>query len=82
MRKAVALKYSSSVPAPYVAAKGGGSLALRLLRIAEENGIIVRHEPELTEGLFAFDAGTCVPPVYYEAIAEIFAFIFKLRESP
>lgn len=82
MKKAVALKYAPPVPAPFIVAKGGGEWAKRLLMIAAQNGISVKQDPGLAEGLFAFEAGECIPPAYYEAIAEIFAFIVKIRERP
>jgi len=41
MHKALAVKYDSRYPAPFILAKGHGDLARRIERIAEQHGVPV-----------------------------------------
>ena len=56
-KKAVALKYSAGLPAPFVIAKGKAALAEKLVEIAETHGVEVLSEPQLSEALVEIEVG-------------------------
>ena len=68
--------------APEVTAKGAGShLALRMRTIARENNVPILERPELARDLYAnVGIGEDIPERFYKAIAEILAFVYRLRK--
>ena len=79
--KAVALKYSKDLPAPFIAAAGKGHLADRIIEIAEESGIPVERREDLTEVLFTLDAGSFIPEGLYEVIAQLYVTITDVQDE-
>lgn len=77
---AVALRYPEWADAPYISAKAKGSVAERLVRIAEENDVPVVENAEMANVLSVQNLGSFIPEETYAAIATIFAFILKLDE--
>jgi flagellar biosynthesis protein len=80
-RKATALKYSEDLPAPFVIAKGRGELARRLACRAEELGIPVQEDPELSELLDVLEIGDFIPEELYEIIAELYTFVIRMQDE-
>jgi flagellar biosynthesis protein len=81
-RKAVALKYNSSVDvAPKVVAKGRGYIAEKIIAIAREAGVPLYSDPDLIEVLSAVELGDEIPASLYQAVAEILAFIYTLNNK-
>lgn len=80
---AVALKYDIEKDrAPYVVAKGQDELALRIVKVAEENGVYVTENRELTRAIFAIaPINSEIPLEYYGAVAEILALVYRIREK-
>lgn len=78
---AVALRYPEWAEAPYICAKAKGSVARRLVEIADENGVPVVENPEMANVLSIQKVGSFIPESTYSAIATIFAFIMKLDEQ-
>jgi len=80
---AVALKYDpASSAAPVVLAKGMNLVALRMREVAEEHGIPVIQNPPLCRAIYkATRIGQEIPTDLYEAVAEILAFVYRLRTS-
>lgn len=78
-KKAVALHYSPDLPAPFIAARGRGHLAERILEIARREGIPLRDDRDLTEVLFTLDVGSFIPEDLYQVIAEIYAFVVEMQ---
>lgn len=77
-KMAAALKYSpESKDAPHVAAKGSGMTANRILEKAEENNIPVIEDASLVELLSAVELNEKIPEELFEAVAEVFAFIYQ-----
>ncbi|WP_144461388.1 EscU/YscU/HrcU family type III secretion system export apparatus switch protein [Siminovitchia fortis] len=64
--------------APIVMAKGKGVTAEKILEAAKENGIPVQQDPALVELLGQLDLNETIPEELFEAVAEIFAFIYRL----
>lgn len=76
-RSSVALQYDSRLPAPLVVARGKGELAERLNALAREHDIPVVDAPDVAEALVVADPGEYIPEAFYEAIAEILAFVWR-----
>ena len=78
---AVALKYDPTTSAaPVVLAKGTGLIAQRIREVAAEHRIPVITNPPLTRAIYkAVAIGREIPPDLYEAVAEILAFVYRLR---
>jgi flagellar biosynthesis protein len=74
---AVALKYDGK-NAPKVTAKGEGITAEQILAIAEQHGIPLQTEPELTKILAQIPLGDEIPNELYTAVAEVIAFAYYL----
>ena len=78
----VAILYDRDVmTAPEVIAKGADHLALRMRTVARENNIPILERPELARDLYAnVEIGDDIPERFYKAIAEILAFVYRLRK--
>lgn len=80
-RLAVAIKYDGMVmAAPSVIAKGAGPVAENIRRIARENDIPVIENKELARNLYkTVDIGEEVAIELYQAVAELLAHVYKLK---
>jgi flagellar biosynthesis protein FlhB len=78
---AVALKYDSKVMvSPKVVGKGADLLALRIRRTAKENDVPVVENIQLARNLYnSVKVGESVPRDLYKAVAEVLAFVYKLK---
>lgn len=76
-RRATALHYEGS-GAPKVTASGRGYIADRIVEVARENGVPVRHDPALSEALAALELETEIPQDLYTAVAEAIAWAYGL----
>ena len=83
-RLAVALEYDREImEAPVVTALGSGYLAGRIREIAAENGIPLVENKPLARALFeTLEPGDTVPEELYKAVAEVLAFVYKMKEAP
>ena len=77
----VAILYDRDVmEAPEVTAKGIDHMALRMRTVARENSVPILERPELARDLYAnVEIGETIPERFYKAIAEILAFVYRLR---
>ena len=77
----VAVLYDRDVmEAPEVIAKGIDHMALRMRTVARENSVPILERPELARDLYAnVEIGETIPERFYKAIAEILAFVYRLR---
>lgn len=81
-KEAIALNYSpENNNSPTVIAKGKGKIAENILEKAALNDIPVYEDPNLMELLGNLDLNEAIPEELYEAVAEVFAFIYKLDRS-
>ncbi len=80
---AVAIRYDASqYSAPVVVAKGEDYLAMRIKDAAREHQIEIVENKPLARMLYAnVDVGEEVPPELYQAVAEVLAFVYSLREN-
>jgi flagellar biosynthetic protein FlhB len=78
---AVALEYRpESMGAPVVVAKGQDLVAERIKTIATEHGVPIVENPPVARALFrSVEIGGVIPPALYQAVAEVLAFIYRLR---
>lgn len=77
-KEAIALKYDQEKDfAPRVIGKGKGKIAERILQTAEDHQVPVQEDPSLVELLGKLNINDSVPSELYEAVAEVFAFIYK-----
>ena len=80
---AVALRYKPDKDdAPVVVAKGLDELALRIVSVAEENGVAVIENVPLARSLYA-DAplDQMIPMEFYGPVAEVLVYVLKLDGS-
>lgn len=80
---AVALKYDMEKnAAPIVVAKGVDELALRIVRIAEENDVVTVENKPLARALYAeVEIGQEIPKEHFGAVAEILVYVYKLKNK-
>jgi flagellar biosynthetic protein FlhB len=80
---AVAIKYDENKSsAPIVIAKGVDYIAEQIKKRALENSINIFENPSLARGLYkSVEIGDEIPEKYYQAVAEILAFIYSLKTS-
>ncbi len=78
---AIALRYErDEMRAPVVVAKGKGFLALRIREIARQNSIPIVERKPLARALYAStEVGSEIPNELFRAVAEVLAYIYKLR---
>lgn len=78
---AVALRYDmDNDNAPVLLAKGQDELALRIIRVGEENQVAVVENKPLARAIFATtELGQEIPAEYYSAVAEVLVYVYKLN---
>jgi len=78
---AVALKYDKDErQAPVCVAKGVDYLAKRIRELAADSGVEIVEDKQLARALYnAVDVGREIPPELYQAVAEILAFVYRLK---
>ena len=79
----IAIKYDTeNFAAPLVVAKGVGPIAMRIREIAKENGIPLVEDKPLARTLNkTVEVGQMIPASLYKAVAEILAYVYKLKHS-
>ncbi|MDO5519466.1 MAG: flagellar biosynthesis protein FlhB [bacterium] len=80
---AVALQYDKlSNKAPVVIAKGADHLAARIREVARENQIeIVENKPLARMIYFNVELGDEIPEELYQMVAEVLAYVYKIKNS-
>lgn len=78
---AVAIKYDpEKYDAPYVIAKGEDYLAQKIKDVAKEHEIEIVENKPLARMLYAnVEVGALIPPELYQAVAEVLAFVYRLK---
>ena len=79
---AVALKYESenAYSAPRVVAKGMDALALKIVKVAEENDVYVTENRPLARSLYDnVKVGAEIPPEMYSAVAVVLTEMFNAK---
>ncbi len=80
---AVAIKYEPGTSrAPVVLAKGEDYLAQKIKDAAKEHDIeIVENKPLARALYYNVDIGAEIPPELYQAVAEVLAFVYKVKNK-
>ena len=77
---AVALKYQKGMKAPEVIAKGQDYVAQRIKDVAREAGVAIVEDKPLARALYAaVEIGEMVPPELYKSVAEVLAYVYRLK---
>jgi flagellar biosynthesis protein len=80
--KAVALKYKAyEENAPKVIAKGSGEIAKKIIQKAKEFDVPLFQNEELANMLLNVEVGEEIPPKMYEAVVEVFIWLYNLEEK-
>ena len=78
---AIALKYDKNMAAPVVVAKGQDFLAERIKQIARDNKVVVVENKPLARALYpVVEVGNVIPPELYQAVAEVLAYVYRLKK--
>jgi flagellar biosynthetic protein FlhB len=80
---ALAVEYNAQqMPAPKVIAKGTRLMAERIKEVAKEHQIPIVENKPLAQALFSsVEIGQEIPLVFYKAIAEILAYVYRLKNK-
>ncbi|WML39989.1 EscU/YscU/HrcU family type III secretion system export apparatus switch protein [Neobacillus sp. OS1-2] len=77
--QAVALTYNAvQQAAPKVVAKGAGHVANSIIEKAKEHQVPIQEDPSLVELLSQLQLNETIPEELYNAVAEVFAFIYQV----
>lgn len=80
-KEAVALSYNpTESDAPKVIAKGKGMIAENILMKAKENEVPIQEDPSLLELLGQLDINESIPEELYQAVSEVFAYIYHVDQ--
>lgn len=77
-KEAIALLYSPEISSPKVVAKGKGKIAENIIEKAEQFDVPIYEDPNLVELLGQLELNESIPEDLYEAVAEVFAYIYRL----
>ncbi|MGM0919725.1 MAG: EscU/YscU/HrcU family type III secretion system export apparatus switch protein [Bacillota bacterium] len=81
-KKAAALRYNDKKDAaPRVTAKGRGHLADTIIEAAKINHVPVQEDPSLIEILHKMEVNEQIPEELYQAVAEIFSFLYQVDKE-
>ena len=80
---AIAMKYNPEKDiAPRVLAKGADELAMRIVKVGEENHVFIQEDPELTRAIYAVaDVGDYIPFEFYKAVADLLALVYRMEKA-
>ncbi len=80
---AVAIRYDANeMDAPMVIAKGQDYVALRIREIAKSHNIVLMENKPLARALYAqVEIGQHVPNDLFQAVAEVLAYVYRLKKK-
>lgn len=67
--------------APVVSAKGKGLIAEKIIEEAERSQVPVMQDASLVEILGELEINRAIPNELYQAVAEIFAFVYSIDQQ-
>ncbi|TKC18644.1 EscU/YscU/HrcU family type III secretion system export apparatus switch protein [Robertmurraya kyonggiensis] len=81
-KEAIALRYDSTKDeAPKVLAKGKGLVADNILEQAAAHEVPIQEDASLVELLGKLNINETIPEELYQAVAEVFAFIYRTNKE-
>ena len=82
IKKATALKYTKQTDnAPKVIAKGANETARNIIKIAKQHNIPIKKDEDLVQMLSMLEVDEEIPTSLYEAVADIFKFIYGISNE-
>ncbi|MCZ0755294.1 flagellar biosynthesis protein FlhB [Anoxybacillus sp. J5B_2022] len=80
---AVALKYEDGkMDAPIVIAKGVDYMALKIKQLAKEHDVVTVENRPLARALYSqTEIGDAIPEQFFKAVAEILAYVYRLKRK-
>jgi flagellar biosynthesis protein FlhB len=80
---AVALKYEDEkMEAPIVVAKGADYVALKIKQLAKEHDVVTIENRPLAQALYRqTEIGDMIPEEFFKAVAEILAYVYRLKRK-
>ena len=79
---AIALRYDGeTMMSPTIVAKGKGIIAFQISKIAKQHRIPVVENRPLAHALIRLEIGAQITPDLYKAVAEVLAFVYRLRRA-
>jgi len=79
-RRAVALKYDPNKNnAPVVIASGSGSIADKVVSVAEESGVPVYRDDSLSVLLSQLEMGSEIPEELFSSIVDIYIYFLNFK---
>src|SRR5699024_6617803 len=80
---AVALKYDElQASAPFIVAMGKDQIATKIIDIAKAHDVITVENKPLARSLYeTLDIGDVIPEQFYQAVAEILAYVYRLENK-
>jgi len=80
--RAVAMSYDAQTDAaPRVVAAGEGLLAEKIIELARQHGVEIVENPALAKTLVKLDLDQEIPVELYRAVAEVIAFVYRLKKQ-
>ncbi|QCK82542.1 flagellar biosynthesis protein FlhB [Geobacillus kaustophilus NBRC 102445] len=78
---AVALKYEDGkMEAPVVVAKGADYMAMKIKEVAKTHGVVTVENHPLAQALYRqTEVGDMIPEAFFKAVAEILAYVYRLK---
>lgn len=76
----IAIKYDDGMSAPLVVAKGADHMAMKIREVAAEHDIPMVEDVPLARGMYEqVEPGDEVPVEFFNAVAEVLAYVYKLQ---
>lgn len=63
--------------APYIMAKGLDRIALNIIKIAVENNVPVKSEPQLARALYKLELGDFIPQDLWQSVIEVLSWVYR-----
>ena len=81
VRLAVCLRYDpGQMGAPKLVAKGANKLAARIREVALQHHVPLVENRTVAQNLYKLDLGVEIPSQFYQAVAEILAYVYSLKD--
>ena len=80
---AIVLKYDDeSMDAPTVVAKGADFVAQKIKLIAKENNVVMVENRQLARSMFdQVEVGQRIPDEFFKAVAEVLAYVYRIKQK-
>lgn len=67
--------------APKLIAKGFGEIAEKIIKIAQQNKIVIHNDRLLFDSLYRLEIGEEIPVKMYQVIAELLAYVYRMNSQ-